>query len=266
MKTAFIVLFTLISLSIFAQDCNTSLLFKKGAELSYKTYQGLGGFLKLEYTETTQLTFSVRDVKDSNNIKYSYITKTGTNPKSPNQKYEKNYILTCDGNKISIPAGFYIVDTVYMSNVFTGSKDKGFFSTSTFNETYQYTFPLNFDKTSLEPPFAKSNVVAKMRSYDRTPEGVSGGNFTGHISESTITVEATIEKYEADGTEMITVPAGNYKCNKIVTTLETTSSMVKRTTNSTSNIYYSQEAGIVKTEERYGKKVMSYTELNMVKK
>ncbi len=104
MRYFFILLLSLLAITATAQDCDKSPLFKKGAMLEYKTFSPKAGpFTGGKFFEITRQTFVVDDVKDSNNIKYSYITKTGVNPVNEQLRYEKKYIITCDGNKISIP-------------------------------------------------------------------------------------------------------------------------------------------------------------------
>jgi len=162
-----------------AQDCTTSLLFKKGAELEYKTYAPKGGlFSKGAFFEITKLTFIVQNVKDSNNIKYSFITKIGVNPNDDKLICEKNYVITCDGSKILIPIDFYGVDTVYFSNIYPKvTRDKGIYSSTNYKGKCIYSFPTDFEKNKFEIIGSQIVMDIKIRDYEmgRTQQNGSRG-------------------------------------------------------------------------------------------
>ena len=273
MKTLFIWNFLSLSIALNAQDCNTSLLFKKGAELEYKTYAPKGGlFSKGDFFEITKLTFTVQDVKDSNNIKYSFITKTGVNPNDAKLKYEKNYVITCDGSKILIPLDFYGADTVYFSNMYSKvTKDKGIYSSTIYKGKCIYNFPIDFEKSRFETTGSKIVMNMKIRDYEmgltqqNGARGIqnTGLENTGRIVENTYSIDMNIKKHETKGKEKISTASGTYECYKII--LTTDSEMFGREINTNSILYYNTEVGFVKSETQQSKSKSGYTELVRVK-
>ena len=255
MKTAFVFLFSLLFISLQAQDCSTSLLFKKGSVLTYKNYTATGGMFKLDYTEMTRLVYPVTEVKDSGNNHYSYITKTGINPKNESQRYEKSYVVMCNGSQLFIPADFYITDTIYFSNRYPDSKDKGFYNTMAIKGNVNYQFPTDVEKGTFQLSSSQMVSTIKSRNYDFIPETpmaggrTIGGYKTGRIVEGSLEVEVEIKKFEATGDETIKTDAGAYQCKKIqvdgeVKNMKTISAF----NGGNSSMYYSPVVGVVITE------------------
>ena len=261
-------------MAINGQDCATSLLFKKGAELEYKTFAPAGGlFSKGDFFEITRLTFAVLDVKDSNNVRYSFIIKTGVNPKDDKQRYQKNYVISCDGNKISIPFDFYTADTVYFSNVYPKvTRDKGIYSSTAYRGKCIYNFPVDFEKNKFEMTGSPVLMNMKVRDYEMgfTQQNGSGGirsagpENTGRIVENTYDIDISIKKSETKGKETVTVAGGTYECFKIV--LTTDGEMFGRKINTNSVLFYNPEVGFVKSESQQAKSKSGYTELVRIKK
>jgi hypothetical protein len=272
MKTAFAFLLSLLFISLQAQDCSTSLLFKKGAVLTYKNYIATGGMFKLDYTEMTRLVYTVTEVKDSGNNHYSYITKTGINPKNESQRYEKNYVVMCTESQLFIPADFYITDTIYFSNRYPDSKDKGFYATTSIKGNLKYQFPTDVEKGKFQLSSNQMITAIKSRDYDYTPETpgaggrTMGGYRSGRIIENSLEIEVEIKKLDATGNETIKTDAGTYKCRKIQVDGEVKNMKVNSgLSGSNSSMYYNPIVGLVRSESGYKKKIFSYMELAGVK-
>lgn len=274
MKFHFVLFFLPLYGAINAQDCNTSVLFKKGTELEYKTYAPKGGlFSKGDFFEITKLIFIVQDVKDSNNVKYSFITKMGINPNDDKLKYQKNYIIPCDGNKIQIPIDFYGVDTIYFSNVYSKvTKDKGIYSSAVYKGKCIYNFPTDFDKNKFETSGNQVTMNMKIRDYEMAftqqngSRGIqnAGPENTGRIVENTLSMDMTIKKNETKGKEKISTSSGVYDCYKIVIT--TDAEVLGRGLNTNTILYYDTEVGFVKSESQQSKNKSGYTEIVRIKR
>jgi hypothetical protein len=271
MKPLIILFLSVNSVFAFGQDCTTSLLFRKGTTLEYKTSAPKGGlFSRGGFFEMTRLMFIVNDVKDSNNISYSYVTKVGVNPNDEQSKYEKKYIIACDGINVSIPVDFYGIDTVYFSNMYPKvKKDKGIYSSTVVKGKSLYLFPVNFEKNKFEINGDRLTMNTKIRDYEMARMQVAGApntgmEFSGRITEDTYSMETSVKKYEVKGKEKITTPAGTFDCYKIV--VSTDMEAFGRGINNNSIIYYHPEAGYVKSETQQAKIKGGYVELVSIKK
>lgn len=261
-------------LSLSAQDCASSLLFTKGAELEYKTYAPKGGlFGGGDFFEITRLSFTVQDVKDSNNIKYSYISKKGVNPNDPELAYEKKYVISCDGSRVSLPADFYNTDSVFFSNIYPKvKKDKGIYSSTLVKGKCIYHYPVNFETGKFEVGGKEFTMDVKVRDYEMatTLQSGNGGirpggqEFSGRITENTYSMDVAIKKWEVKGKEEINTPAGRFTCYKILLTAE--NEIFGRGVGAGYVLYYSTEAGFVKSETQQAKNKTGYAELVRIKK
>jgi hypothetical protein len=269
MKPLIIVIFLSLGITLNAQN-NTSILFKKGAELEYKSYDlKTGTFSKNKYFEITRLIYTVQDVRDSNNIKYSYITKKGINPNDEKLTYEKKYVITSDGKNISIPIDFYGIDTIYFSNRYpTVTRDKGIASSNVFVGKCIYNFPTNFTKDKFDVIGTSVTLNNKIRDYETPssgPGGIQGpiGETTTRIVEHNREMDMTIKKFDTKGVENMSTTGGTYECNTIaiVTDLGLRKGLALNTT-----LYYNTEVGLVKSETQVSKYMVGYTELVRVKK
>src|SRR5690348_13848290 len=103
MKSVLFLISIFLVLNLSAQT-TANALFKKGTELEYKShcamFRGLG---KLKSYETTHFKLIVTDVKDSNNMTYSFITKKAWAVKNPSIGYEKQFVLSRSGDAILLP-------------------------------------------------------------------------------------------------------------------------------------------------------------------
>jgi hypothetical protein len=287
MRIVFIILFTTLSLKLFAQDCNTSLLFKKGVELEYKTYSpaSKGVFSsKVKFFEITRLTFIVEDVKDSNNVIYSYITKKGVAANNEKDKYEKKYLITCSNGEISLPFDFYAPDTVYLSDVYPKLKKKGFYTATNNKETVFYIFPLNADQNKFELSAKKLNSDVVMRDFGWEQRDSKGNRvFTGghwelsnSIEETKYSMSSVLDIPHMKGKEKITTSLGSFNCDKFSVTIKSTFDFPKKiglerppgpdlngkTIEGTGIFYFESQVGLVKTESSQG----GYSELIRIKK
>ncbi|MBV4357180.1 TapB family protein [Pinibacter aurantiacus] len=266
MKTLITVIILSLGITLNAQDNSKSILFKKGAELEYRTYDLKPGALsKKDFFEITRLIFKVLDVRDSNNIKYSYISKKGINPNNAKQTYEKKYVITCDGNKISIPLDFYTPDTVYFSNVYpTVTKDKGIqFSVNYIGASF-YKFPTDFKKNKFLIEGDAVTVSNTVRDFETAFTQDGTPKTTARIIEFNRDANLIIKKCETKGEENITTERGDYESSKIVIAAELEVS--KRRLPTTWTLFYNPEVGLVKFEAEQSKRMLSYTELVRVKK
>lgn len=266
MKFLFSLFFLSLSIVLNAQDCNTSLLFKKGTEIEYKTYSPKGGLLsKDEFFEITKLIFIVEDVRDSIGAKYSFVTKIGINPNDEKIKYQKNYVIHCDGTKIKIPMDFYSVDTVYFSNVYPKTtREKGIYSSVTYKGSDAYVFPTDFEKYKFETTGNQISVNTKIRDYEMRFDQHGTPEKTARIVENTFPMDMNIKKKDYKGKEKISTPGGTFECYKIVIAAE--SEVLGRRLNTDMLLYYNAEVGLVKYEAQQSKFKSGYTELVSVKK
>jgi hypothetical protein len=239
--------------------------------MEYATYAPKGGlFARGDFFEITKLKFVVNEVKDSNNQKFSYITKTGTNPNDEAVKYTKQYVIVCDGKSISLPFDFYTVDTVFFSNMHPkASKDKGIYSSVVIKGKSLYKFPLDFSKEKFKVEGTNIMMDMRIRDYEMAKTvqpGKANTNmeFSGRIVEDPYEIDFTIEKFENKGVEKITTPAGTYDCQKLV--LKTDMSMFGRGISAGAILYYNTEVGFVKSESQQAKAKVGYVELVSVKK
>jgi hypothetical protein len=259
MKKMFVAAATLVSLSLHAQDCSTAALFQKGKVLTYKTQQMILGIFKNKYIELTRLTYTVDDVKDSNNVKYSYITKTGVNPQNDKQQYKKAYVVTCNGKMVNIPVDFYSTDTVFLSNMYPDTRDKGVYSAVETMGNVTYAFPLNttVDKPAL--PTGEVKIAGKMRLFmpNTNPKMA---NLPERLQEYKINGSLTVKTVEVAGEETVKTEAGSYPCIKIKMSNEV-KGLPEGGNFGSGIVLYNATMGVVRTESYYKNKLLIYGEL-----
>lgn len=270
MKPLLLAILVSLATTLNAQNPKTSLLFKKGARLEYKSYfPKPGSFSRKNLMEVTRLIYTVQDVRDSNNIKYSYITKKGINPNDEQLTYEKKYVITSDGKSISVPIDFYGIDTVFFSNVYPlVKKDKGISQSSVFDGACTYNFPTDFKQDKFQVTGNSVKLINKVRDYETTfsgPDGIHSGTpqTSARIIENTRELDMTVKKYDTKGEQSMDTEAGTYECNKIIITTELS---LRRGIEFTTTHYYNAEVGLVKLEAQQSKSAISYMELVRVKK
>jgi hypothetical protein len=262
-----------ISLVTSAQDCSTSLLFKKGSELEYKSYAPKAGiFGGNKFFEMTRLLFTVDDVKDSNHVTYSYITKKGVAANNEKDAYTKKYVLSCDGSIVTVPFDFYSSDTSYLCDIYPKVQNKGYYAATTYKGKSFYHFPVNFEKDKFELTGNKLTMDMTIRDYESdntnmiggTEFGTKGPSASAKIAESKFSMDISIKKTETKGKEKITTPAGTYECYKLLLTMD--ASMFGRGVDMVSAMYYDPGVGFIKSETQQSKNKTGYTELVRVKK
>jgi hypothetical protein len=268
-----------------AQNCDTSLLFKKGAQLEYRTYLPKTGLFssKPDVFEVTRLTFIVDEVKDSNNMVYSYITKKGVAASGDRDGYEKKYVISCNDGRISVPVDFYSTDTIYLSDIYPNLRKKKFYSATNNQETVYYIFPVNPDKNKFELSAKKltSDIVIRDFGWEqRDSRGnvvFSGGHWelSAQITETKYSLASVLENPLAEGKTKIRVPPGSFDCDKYQMKIKSTfiyparyrnngpgPDLNGKTIESTGVFYFNPKIGLVKTENSQG----GYTELIRIKK
>lgn len=250
----------------------TEILFTKGAELEYRTYTSKPKGFKLELYETTNITLIVTDVKDSNNITYSYITKKGSGITNPEKDhYETKFVIArSSAGEITLPVNLYMIDTSYLSDKYSNKKKiKGYYAVAKPKETsdvHIFSVDLEKGKFSYSPKTITINFVVRdfMRSGTFTPGPKGGYDLSTTIEETKYSVTSTTNWYKIEGKTKVTTSAGSFDCYKI--TSNTESMVGKLRIESTSTVYYHPEIGYIKTEQADAKVQTGYIELVRVKK
>jgi hypothetical protein len=223
-----------------------------------------------KFREITQLTFTVKEVKDSNNIIYSYITKKGVNPVNTGLTYEKQYIIACDGNTMSIPWDFYTPGIVYFSNWYYNASikaktDTGLHISITFQKDVKLKFPVGagnagFSVVGEEIVF---DVFKRAFSIDHIGGRIENASF-GSIYENTKNYEALIINQENRESKIIKTPIGDFNCtvSKVLVDFRK-----KKDPEIGYKHYYTPEAGVVRVEGLYSnfKHISEYVELVSIK-
>ena len=286
MKNLFYSLFVFVSCPVIAQNCDTSLLFKKGAQLEYRTYLPKTKLFsrKPDFFEVTRLTFYVDEVKDSNNVLYSFITKKGVAASSyEKDHYEKKYVITCENGKVSVPVDFYAPDTMYLSDMYPDLRKGKYYTASNNRETVLYKLPLNNNNNRFELSAKTVTSDIVMRDFgweqrdDQGRRTLTGGHLepSNQIEETKYTLTNTFEDPRSAGKTKINVPAGSYDSDKYIMAAKSVFTDVQTTSNnspvshvsrkpleSSATLYFNPKVGLVKTENSQG----GYTELSRVKR
>jgi|GEM_PF-5192337 len=240
MRTLLFSFFISIAVSLNAQT-GTEALFKKGTELEYRTYTMKMG-LKRELTEVTRVTLIVTDVKDSNNVTYSYVTKQGRAAKDPSMGYEKRFVLTRQGGKVTLPMDLYMADTVYTIDMGYKGKKARPYATARIKGNATYVFSGSLADGSFDS-YPKTVVIeGGVLGMDMNPNSVNHG----HMGKSNWSVEETAKSYKMGPKTKVTTEAGTFECYKITSVAEIKAMGHKMET--TTQVYYSPEYGFLKTE------------------
>ena len=238
---------------------NMEVLFTKGAELEYRTYSVKAKGFKMEQYEATRITIIVTDVKDSDNITWSYITKRGTGITNPEiDHYEKRMVISRENGKITMPVDFYFIDTSYLADKYPpgNKKSKGFNVISKTEGNSVISGNLEKGEYLNSPKTFKTSF--KIRELSLDPNSPSTINETGY------TLTSTTKEYKVMGKTTITTPAGTFDCYKISGTTKVEIPGLTRET--TGIIYFNPEIGILKTEQEGEKMQLGYYELARLKK
>jgi hypothetical protein len=254
MKLPLFLLFGICYYGVFAQPCANHALMKKGAQLEYHVY-----FPKMEqaggattYYKASRILFEVAATKDSAASTWSTIIKKGIGLNDERDHCERTLILQCDGRNLLFPFDLYLPDTVYLSDINSKYKDKGFFSAATpMVDAISYIFPLSLEGVNQLPEGKKQlelKTVVRSFSDEQT------------IYQSDYRSSIVIKNITVAGKETITTPAGSFVCYKIY--VDSDQKMNKFATMSNrGTIYYNTELGVIKFEAPSG-----YAELVSVKK
>ena len=240
MRILLLILF-LANVFLLSAQTGTEALFKKGTELEYRTYM-VKPNLKRELTEVTRITLIVTDVKDSNNVTYSYITKQGRAAKNPSMGYEKRFVITKQGDKVTLPMDLYMADTVYNIDVgIKGTKAKHY-ATARIKGNANYVISGSIADGSFDS-YPKTVVIeGGMLSMDINQASV---NF-GDIIKSKWEVEATAKSYKVGPKTKVKTEAGTFECYKITSVTEV--KVMGHKMETTTQVFYSPEYGFLKTE------------------
>lgn len=235
--------------------------------------------MKLELYEVTRITLTVTDVKDSNGVKYSYITKTGKAIERPEQNsYEKKYIVRQENNKMKIPKDLFSVDTVYLSDRYPELR-KGSGYHAVMNMKDDNYMILDLDSTASGVfSYSSTSEEIEVKSREFIVEGQQSKRqagdqiyFGGTLRTNDYTIHISSIEVKNEGEAKFKVKAGAFKCYKL-----STSSKIKikgagllaalMKSETTSVVYYSPEVGILKTEDTNGKNQTGYVELVRIKR
>jgi hypothetical protein len=257
-----------------------TILFTKGAELEYKTFSSKPtGFMKLELYEVTRITLTVTDVKDSNGVKYSYITKTGKAIERPEQNsYEKKYIIRQEDNKMKIPKDLFSVDTVYLSDRYPElRKGSGYHAVMNMKDDNYMVLDLDSNASGIFS-YSSTSEEIDVKSREFIVEGQQSKRqagdqiyYGGTLRTNDYTIHISSIGIKNEGETKFKVKAGSFKCFKLSTTSKIKikgagllAALMKSET--TAVVYYSPELGILKTEDTNGKNQTGYMELVRVKR
>jgi len=265
----------------FSYSQNTSpILFTKGAELEYQTFSSRPKSLtKLEPYEVTWIILTYTDIKGSNGIRYSYITKKGKAIERPEQNwYEKKYIVLLQNNKMKIPKDLFSVDTVYLSDRYPElRKGSGYHAVMQLKDkSYIVT---NLD-SSAKNIFSYSSETEEVdvKSREFIIEGPQYRRqvgdqiyYGGILRTNDYTIQISSIEVKNEGSTNFRVRAGSFKCYKLLAKSKIKikgagliASLMKG--ESSTVVYYSPEIGIIKTEDTNGKNQTGYIELIRVKR
>ena len=283
-KSVLLVVSFLFILASTQAQTGTEVFFTKGAELEYKIFSSRPKGFKLELYETTRITLIVTDVKDSNNVTYSYITKKGTGIVDPEKyHYEKKLVITrTSDNVIKLPVNLYTIDTSYLSDKYYDKKKmKGIHAVATpkGNDTYTLFVDLEKGKFNYSPQTivtdlavrdfmmqTKNNPNHDLRDVAAGKQGytTSPFNTSTDLVETKYSITSTVKEYKVVGKAKITTPAGSFDCYKITCRNEV--KIEKKVFLQISTISYHPEIGIIKWDQEDEDVKTGYMELVRVKR
>lgn len=249
MKIFFSLVWVLITLGATAQT-GTEILFKRGAELEYKTMSARAKGFKMEPYEITRITLTVDNVVDSNDATYSFITKRGRGIEKPDRDfYEKKMIVVKYEDRIVLPADLYAVDTSYLADKYPAvKKAKGYtavmkMSGKIYIRTDAEMGKLEYFPKTMEPEFIIRDVVMT------TPAGAKSvtDNYES-LQEYKYKIKITIGdlKFEPQ-MEKVKTAAGTFDC--YVMRSKSVLDGMGRKFEQESLVYFHPRLGFVKTEQ-----------------
>ena len=247
MKIVFLLMSIVLACELKAQGV-AELLFRKGTEMEYTTYGAKPSLGKEKIVEFTRITLIVTDVKDSNNVTYSYITKKGQAANDTSIGYTKKFVLTRSHDEVSIPQDLYIIDTAYLIDIgVKGRMGKRPYATTRFKTKVFVLISGSLDKGKIDflPKTYDVDGTALYDNMDKTSP------MFGVPATQKWSLQATLKSFTVGPKIRMRVTAGIFSCYKITSIVQMTT--MGRTTEVTSVAYYSDEIGFLKTEAAEGK-------------
>jgi hypothetical protein len=279
MKLVFFLYFFIAAAGSSIAQVPTPVFFIKGAELEYKTMSSRPVSLReLELYEVTRITLVVTDVKDSNGVKYAYVTKTGKGIKNPLHFYQKNYVLILENNKMKIPKDLVSVDTVYLSDRYPElKKGEGYYSTVEFNNTdYAVSDLTNISTGTFQFSNGAEEIKVKSREFIVEGQGYKrqAGDqiyFGGILRPMDYTMTVSTKEVKNTGKTKLKTKAGSFDCYKLEIEAKVKikgagliASLLNREVNTV--VYYDPAIGIIKSEDNSGKSQTGWVELVRIKR
>jgi hypothetical protein len=277
MQTFLSALFVLAFATGQAQDCLQHSLLKPGTELEYRSYMPkmtMGGKAKNDHFEITRLVFTVES--------QGTIVKKGS-AASGNTKdsYKKEISLKCDGQNLLLPYDFYAADTVYLSDIYPGNKNAGFYSALIPpKNTPLWSIPLvlegkkeigidnrNIAQTTVLRDYMPEVSTQRQGAGDfrsAAPDGKRNVEMSSSPVKNEFEITLTIKDIKINGKKQVTTPAGSFDCYQVTITAETV--VMGRSNQGSIIMYIADGIGLIKTETQQGKAVKGYTELVRIKK
>jgi hypothetical protein len=157
----------------------------------------------MQQYEATRITFIVTDVKDSNNTKWSYITKKGTGISDPpKDHYEKKVIISRENGKITMPVAFYFIDTSYLADKFPPGNKKSKGANVITKAEGNSVISGNLEKGEYLSSPKTFTTSFKIRDLSMDP------NSPSVVTETGYSMTSTTKEYKVIGKATITTPAG----------------------------------------------------------
>ena len=231
-----------------AQNCGSSALMKKGAQLEYMVYSP--GYRN---DKALRMVYEVANVTDSAGGTYSTIIKKGYGIKDEmNDHYEKTIRLQCDGKNLLIPFDFYSADTTWFNDATSSIIKRHLFYTGNAplqDPNANYLIPLVLEGVTSLPVATKQVNLIFTQTGELPTQGTDGwhklkgesGIWFKQYEMLTIFKDIKVE-----GKEKVTTAAGTFDCYIIGVDGDfqfNGASLVSKYT-----IHYNAEVGLVRME------------------
>jgi hypothetical protein len=219
---------------LMAQECTQHALMQKGAQLEYKEYW----ITSSRKIPVARLLFDVDQVTDSVGSTWSSITKSVFSDFDPNDHFERNIVLQCDGKNLLFPYDFYFTDTIYRRDFYPDARSGNYsyaVAYTQLKDAISYIVPLRTDCIVSLPQGQKQiSLIAKVGYLNFIP-----------CRRNAFDVEViNINSIKLEGREMVTTPAGNFDCHRFCMELTDDNSEPTQCW-----LYYNKAAGFVKFED-----------------
>lgn len=235
-------LFSFLAIQLTYSQTGTEALFKTGTELEYKTTMANPGGGNLR--EISRITLIVRNVTDSNNATYSYITKKVRSAKMPETGYDKNYVIHKTVDKVYLPQDLYSADTVYLADVegIKGKNGRRAYATAEFKQQTFMALAVDFTKGKMDFEPTSYSIEGKVLQYDVNHMSSTHGYWIQKKWE----IKTNVKKVSVGGKTKTKTEAGEFDCYKITAKMEVIIADMPIEFESTS--YYSEKYGMIKTD------------------